>query len=121
MNKQLKQRAYALFALCLLAAGTVTATIVGGGTEARAANRIAPWEAMKIATAKVGGKAIQATYVQEDGKFIYDVVIVKGQKLMEVGVNATTGKAGATETVTPEDEGKEFAADLHKALGHSAK
>jgi hypothetical protein len=118
MNQQIKQRAYALLAVSTLATGILTATLVGGGAVAQAANRIAPWDAMKVATAKVGGKAIQATYVQEDGKFIYDVVIIKGQKLMEVGVDATTGKAGAVETVTPEDEGREFTADLHKALGH---
>lgn len=118
MNQLTKQRAYALLATVTLAAGVATATIVGNGIPAQAASRIAPWDAMKIATAKVGGKAIQATYLQEDGRFLYDVVIVKEQKLMEVAVDATTGKAGAIETVTPEEEGREFATDLHKALGH---
>ena len=81
--------------------------------------KLAPWDAMKSAVAKVGGgKAHQATYIVEGGKPIYDVIVIQGKKLTEVQVDAVTGKAGSTEVVTPEEEGKEFADELNVALGN---
>lgn len=85
--------------------------------HAAGAKQIAPWDAMKAATAKAGGKAIMATYVSEGGKFMYDVIVVNGKSLSEVEVDATTGKAGTVEKVTPAEEGKELTADLQKAIG----
>lgn len=82
-------------------------------------SRIAPWDAMKVATAKLGGgKAHQATYVVENGRPIYDVIVIKNKKLREVEVDAVTGKAGSVEVVTPEEEGQEFADELNVALGN---
>ncbi len=81
--------------------------------------RIAPWDAMKAATQKLGGgKAHQATYVVENGKPIYDVIVIKDKKLTEVEVDAITGKAGSVEQVTPEEEGQEFTEELNIALGN---
>ena len=79
--------------------------------------KVAPWDAMKAATAKIGGKAIQATYLIENGKPLYDVVIINGKKLSEVEVDAVTGKAGTVEVVTPSEEGKELVDSLNVALG----
>ncbi|MGC4046152.1 MAG: PepSY domain-containing protein [Armatimonas sp.] len=80
--------------------------------------KIAPWDAMKSATAKVGGKAIQATYLVEGGKPLYDVVVINGKKLSEVEVDALTGKAGSVEAVTPSEEGKELVESLNVALSN---
>jgi hypothetical protein len=80
--------------------------------------KIAPWDAMTVATKKIGGgKAHQATYVVENGKAIYDVIVIRNGKISEVAVDAMTGKAGAVEVVTPEEEGKEFTEELNVALG----
>ena len=72
---------------------------------------------MKTAETKVGGKAFSATYLNEGGKIIYDVIVIKNKKITEVEVDAVTGKAGATEEATPEDEGKELTNALKVALG----
>ena len=81
--------------------------------------RIAPWDAMKIATAKLGGgKAHQATYIVENGKPIYDVIVIQGKKLSEVEIDAVTGKVGAVEQVTPAEEAREFSDQLNVALGN---
>ena len=41
-----------------------------------------------------GGTAHQATYVVENDKAIYDVIVIKDKKLSEVAVDAITGKRG---------------------------
>ena len=80
--------------------------------------KIAPWDAMKTATEKLGGgKAFEATHLVENGKPIYDVIVIKGKKLSEVEVDAITGKAGTVEQVTPAEEGKELTDQLNIALG----
>ena len=103
--------------------GAGLALAIGIGAMALAGpqgkGKIAPWDAMKTATEKVGGgKAHQATYLVEGGKPIYDVIIIKDKKLSEVEVDAITGKAMAVEQVTPEEEGKEFTDELNVALGN---
>jgi hypothetical protein len=107
-------------ALGFFAAGVAaTAALMGGISHAQAGQgKVTPWAVMKTAAAKVpGGRAISATYLFEGGHWMYDVIVVKGQTLSEAEVDATTGKVGDVETVTPEEEGKEFAADLNKAIG----
>ena len=90
----------------------------GGGVAPQ--GKLTPWDAMKVAVAKVGSgsKAHQATYVVENGKPIYDVIVINGKKLTEVEIDAVTGKISATEVVTPEEEGKEFSDELNVALGN---
>ena len=92
---------------------------IGSWTQAVAGGpkHIAPWDAIKAAEAKVGGKAFCATYINENGKVLYDVIIIKGKKVSEVEVDAVTGKAGVTEEATPEDEGAELTKALNVALG----
>ena len=114
-------RTYALLAVTAAGATALTMSVLSGTAGAQAAGRVGPWDAMAAVVAKTGGKAIQATYAAENGKFGYDIVVVKGDKLMEVEVDAATSKVGDIETVTPEMEAKELAADLHKALGHPGK
>lgn len=82
--------------------------------EAKA--KVTPVQAMKAAEGKVGGKAAMAIFEFDEGHWIYGVVVVKDKKLMEVDVDPMTGKAGDSEAVTPEDEGKEFQQELAKLI-----
>src|SRR5438105_2843932 len=73
-----------------IAFGAVVGTLIFGATIVQAGQpkppkQVGPWDAMTAATAKTGGgKALQATYVNEGGKYIYDVIVVKGKALTEV-------------------------------------
>jgi len=80
------------------------------------AAKVTPVQAMKAAEAKVGGKAAMAMFEFDEGHWIYGVIVAKNHKLMEVDVDPMTGKAGDTESVTPEDEGKEFQQALAKLI-----
>lgn len=106
----------------LVGAGLLVVVGIGFGAVAlagpQAQGKIAPWDAMKAATAKLGGgTAYQATYLIEGGKPMYDVVVIKNKKLSEVEVDAVTGKAGTVEEVTPAEEGQELVDQLNVALG----
>ena len=77
-------------------------------------SNITPVQAMKAAEAKTGGKATMAIFEFDEGHWIYGVIVTKNHKLTEVDVDPMTGKAGATEAVTPEDEAKEMKDALDK-------
>jgi len=107
------------------------ATLLGGGLLLMRANatpgarkdtapsgKITPWQAMKIATAKTPGKPIWANFEFEDGKWIYGVVVASGKTLHEVEIDATTGKVGDSEVITPAQEGKEATQELNAAIGN---
>ena len=79
--------------------------------------KLGPWDAMKAATGKVPGRAINANYEFEDGKWRYSVFVVAGRTIKEVGVDPMTGKADDVENVDPDKEGKEVAQELKAAMG----
>jgi hypothetical protein len=79
--------------------------------------KLTPWAAMDIANHLVHGKPLSANYELDEGHWLYDVMIAKGNALNVVEVDANTGKADKPETSTPEDEAKELVSDLNKALG----
>jgi hypothetical protein len=81
--------------------------------------KLTPWAAMNVANERVHGKPISATYELDEGHWLYDVMIAKGNKLNVVEVDANTGKADKPEASTPEEEAKELVSDLNKALGKS--
>ena len=86
--------------------------------------RVTPWNAMRIATRKVPGRAISATFEFEDGHWIYSVIVVTNgpnKQLKEVELDATTGKFGDAETITPANEAREFEGDLNRALGKTTR
>jgi uncharacterized membrane protein YkoI len=70
--------------------------------------KISPLQAMLAAEAKFGGKARMALFEFDEGHWIYGVIVLKDKKLIEVDVDPVSGKAGDFESVTPEDESKEF-------------
>ncbi len=79
--------------------------------------KLTPWAAMNVANEQVHGKPISANYMLDEGRWLYDVKIVKDKALHVVEVDANTGKAGKAETTTPDEEAKELSGDLTKALG----
>ena len=87
-----------------------------GAQTAPTKGKIGPWDAMKSATGKVPGRAINANYEFEDGNWRYSVFVVAGKAIKEVGVDPMTGKAGDVESVDPDKEGREVAAELKAAI-----
>ena len=110
-----------------LLAGLGLAALFGGGLLLNRANakgaeqgKVTPWAAMKTANASLNGKPLTATYAAEGDKWLYDVLVTKDGKLYEVEVDAVSGKAAKPEVVTVEEEAKEMADDLNKAMGQPA-
>ncbi len=100
-----------------LAGGGLTWAHAGGKAIPAPTGKITPWAAIKIATQKVPGRALQANYEFDEGKWIYGVMVVSGQTIKEVEIDPMTGKVGDVENVTPEGEAKEMQAELTKAIG----
>ena len=83
--------------------------------------KISPWEAIKIATAKVPGRALNANFEYAEGHWVYGVMVVTNttpKKIQEIEIDPITGKIGDTEEITPDGEAKEMAAELNTALGN---
>lgn len=76
--------------------------------------KISAWEAMSSVEKSSGGHAFQAVFEFEDGHWIYGVFVLKGHKISEVEVDATTGKIGDSEDVTPAGEAKEVQEELKR-------
>lgn len=81
--------------------------------------KVTPVQAMRVAEAKVGGKASIVIFEFDEGHWVYGVVVVKKHKLKEVDVDPITGKAGNSEDVTAADEAKEFQDGLTKLMKSS--
>lgn len=89
----------------------------GGKADPPPTGKITPWQAIKIATGKVPGKALNANFEFDEGKWVYGVMIVANGKIQEVEIDPTSGKIGDVEAVTPEGEAKEIQGELTRALG----
>lgn len=83
--------------------------------------KISPLQAIQAATQKVPGRALNANFELDEGKWIYGVIVVSGKSLSEVQVDPMTGKAGDVEKVTPDDEAQEMKVELTKAIGGKVK
>lgn len=104
-------------------------TVMAGGllvVNARAQapkGKITPWEAIKIAKGKVPGRALNANFEFDEGKWVYGVMVVTEdtpKQIKEVEIDPMTGKVGDTETITPEGEAKEVTQELNAALGNKS-
>jgi uncharacterized membrane protein YkoI len=71
--------------------------------------KITPAKAAKIALAKYPGTLVKAAhYEHEDGVWQYEVLIrTKKNQMLEVDVNAMTGKIGDVEKTSAAEEAKE--------------
>jgi uncharacterized membrane protein YkoI len=122
MNSNILRGASALGLALLAATGTV---LMAHGQNTKKAppaptGKITPWEAIKIATGKVPGRALNANFEFEDGHWQYGVIVAAGKTLKEIEINAMTGKIGDVETITPAGEAKEVQSELTAALGGKA-
>lgn len=97
-----------------IVAAAVAAAAAGQRTVP--SGKITPWQAMKTATQRASGRAVQATFEFEDGKWIYGVIVAGKGKLSEVEIDANTGKVGDVEKIEPASEAKEYEGDLRRAL-----
>jgi uncharacterized iron-regulated membrane protein len=88
--------------------------------SAQADPKVTPLQAMKAATAKVPGRALNATFEKEDGKWMYTVWVVSGKTLTEVQVDAVSGTVGEAEVFTPEKEAKDVKEELKEELAAEA-
>lgn len=62
-------------------------------------------QAVTAAEQHVGGKAARAEYEHHKGKWVFDVEVVKGKKVMDVKVDPTSGKVvSATDDKTEHDD-----------------
>jgi uncharacterized membrane protein YkoI len=62
-------------------------------------------QAVTAAEQHVGGKASRAEYERHKGQWVFDVEVVKDQKVMDVKVDPTSGKVlAATEDKTDHDD-----------------
>ena len=82
--------------------------------------KISPVKAIEIAKGKVAGRALNANFEYDEGKWVYGVMIVSGNTIQEVEIDPMTGKVGDVEAVTPDGEAKEVQAELTKAIGGAA-
>jgi uncharacterized membrane protein YkoI len=63
-------------------------------------------EAISIAETQVGGTAVSARLEHERGKAMYDVYVLKENKISSVHVSAVDGKVLSTHEVTAHHNGK---------------
>jgi uncharacterized membrane protein YkoI len=62
-------------------------------------------DAIKAAEQHVGGKAAKAEYEKHKGQWVFDVEVVSGKKVMDVAVDAGSGKVlSAVEDKDDEDD-----------------
>lgn len=87
--------------LAALAAAVLAAAATGSAYAAKAsendalvisAARIGLGQAVASAEQHAGGKASRAEFERHKGQWVYDVEVVKGQSVMDVKVDATSGK-----------------------------
>jgi peptidase YpeB-like protein len=108
--------------LILAGAGAIALLAFGIHQAVRAQDqappaKLTPWQAMSIANEQVHGKPISANYMLDESHWLYDVMIAKGKTLNVVEVDANSGKPNKAEVSSPDEESKELAGDLNKALG----
>ena len=83
----------ALAAISAIAIGsTYAATSAENDALAIASAKIGLTQAVTAAEEHVGGKASKAEYERHKGQWVFDIEVVKDKKVMDVTVDATSGK-----------------------------
>jgi uncharacterized membrane protein YkoI len=103
--------------ICLAAFGALSATALTGAYAAKSSEndalaigtaKIGLAQAVSTAEAHVGGKAARAEYERHKGQWVFDVEVVKGQTVMDVAVDASSGKVlSAVEDKADSDDGQD--------------
>ncbi len=98
----------------LTAVAVLSATAVGGvyanssaDNDALASTdaRISLTQAIRAAEQHVGGKASRAEYEHHQGRWVYEVDVIKGKQVIDVAVNSTSGAIiAAVEDQTDRDD-----------------
>jgi uncharacterized membrane protein YkoI len=96
------------------AAAALSALVVGAGYAANSAEndalaitgaKIDLAKAVAAAEQHVGGKASKGEYERHKGQWVYDIEVVKGKTVMDVKVDAASGKViSATEDEADQDD-----------------
>jgi uncharacterized membrane protein YkoI len=95
------------------AAAALAALVAGGGYAANGENDALAIAGAKIDLAKavaaaeqhVGGKASKAEYERHKGQWVFDIEVVKDKKVMDVKVDAASGKViSAAEDKADQDD-----------------
>jgi uncharacterized membrane protein YkoI len=92
-------------ALAALAMGTGHAANGENDALAVAGAKIDLAKAVAAAEQHVGGKASKGEYERHKGQWVYDIEVVKDKKVMDVKVDAASGKViSATEDKADQDD-----------------
>ncbi|MHB8483208.1 MAG: PepSY domain-containing protein [Nitrospiria bacterium] len=109
------------FIAAMVFAGGLSTSMLLAGEESQdalmAQTKITQAEAEKTALARVPGGIINSAELEkENGKLIwsFDISMSTSGNIMEVQVDARTGKIVSTQTETPVDQAKEAEADKMK-------
>lgn len=86
-----------LAALAATAIGSAyAAESAGNDALAVSGAKISLTQAVAAAEQHVGGQASQAEYERENGQWVFDVEVIKGQSVMDVKVDPTSGQVIAS-------------------------
>jgi uncharacterized membrane protein YkoI len=96
------------------AVAALSATAIGGAYAAKSSEndvlaistaRFGLGQAVTAAEGHVGGKASRAEYERHNGAWVFDVEVVKGNTVMDVAVDADSGKViSAVEDKADQDD-----------------
>jgi uncharacterized membrane protein YkoI len=104
----MKQK-YNLLAFGILSAAAIGTTYAAISAENDALDvgsaKISLTQAVTAAEQHVGGKAARAEYERHNNRLVFDVEVVKGQTVMDVTVDPSSGKViSASEDQTDQDD-----------------
>jgi uncharacterized membrane protein YkoI len=110
------KRTLYLIALAVVSTSAIVSSYAAGDKENDAlavmATRITLSQAVITAEQHVAGKASRAELEQHDGRWVFDVEVVKGKKVMDVKIDPESGKVlAATEDKVDSDKEENDKAD----------
>lgn len=98
-----------------VAAFTLAATCCVGLSFGARPHRVSPGKAAQIALRKFHGKLIKTPHLEhEDGRWQYEVLVRAGAKMLEVNVDAESGKIASVEKTSAAEEAREAKAEHGK-------
>jgi uncharacterized membrane protein YkoI len=92
MKRMTQLAALAAFSAAALGGSAYAAQAAENDALAISAARIGLGQAVASAEEHVGGKASRAEFERHKGQWVFDVEVVKGKSVMDVKVDASSGK-----------------------------